>query len=42
MGMEWISDEVVAGTKHCMVANLRVQEQDEKLRNGRQLVMIKK
>ena len=31
MGMEKISGEVATATKHDMVANLRIQEYDEKL-----------
>ena len=34
--MEWISGEVAAATKQCMVANLRVQEYDENLRKQSQ------
>ena len=36
MGKEWISGEVAAATKHDMVANIRKQEREEKLRNGRE------
>ena len=34
--------EVGAATKHDMVANIRKGEREEKQRNGRQLVMIKR
>ena len=36
MSMEWVSGEVAASTKHCMVSNLRVQEKEEKQWNGRE------
>ena len=36
MGMERISGEVAAATKHGMVADLRIQEKDEKLRKRSQ------
>ena len=36
MGMEGISGEVAAATKHDMVANLCKEEREEKQRNGRE------
>ena len=34
MGMERISDEVAAATKHDMMANIRKREQEEKQQNS--------
>ena len=36
MGIKRISGDVAAGTKQCMVANSRVQEEDENLRKRSQ------